>query len=71
MYNQDNHINSLKPHAKHLNCVGSKNCKWLIGLNDNIMGKGNISRTSSIDIMDIVDKRNRNQRSHGKRINRN
>ena len=42
-----------------------------LGLNDNIMGKGNISRTSSIDIMDIVDKRNRNQRSHGKRINRN
>ena len=42
-----------------------------LGLNDNIMGKGNISRTSSINIMDIVDKRKRNLRSHGKRINRN
>ena len=42
-----------------------------LGLNDNIMDKGNISRTSFIDIMDIVDKRNRNQRSLGKRINRN
>ena len=41
------------------------------GLNDNIIGKGNIYRTSSIDIMAIVDKLNRNQRSHGKRINRN
>ena len=42
-----------------------------LGLNDNIMGKGNISRTTSIDIMDIVEKRTRNLRSHGKRVNRN
>ena len=42
-----------------------------LGLNDNIMGKGNISQTSTIDIMDIVDKRQRNHRSHGKRTNRN
>lgn len=35
------------------------------------MGLGNISRTSSINIMDIVSKKLRNKRSHGKRINRN
>ena len=42
-----------------------------IGLNDNIMGQGNISRTSNIDVLDIVSKNLRNKRSHGKRINRN
>ena len=42
-----------------------------LGLNDHIMGLGNISRTASIDIMDIVSKKSRNNRSHGKRINRN
>lgn len=35
------------------------------------MGLGNISRTASIDVMDIVSKTTRNKRSHGKRINRN
>ena len=42
-----------------------------LGLNDHIMGLGNISRTTSIDVMDIVSKTTRNKRSHGKRINRN
>ena len=37
------------------------------GVGDNTMGIGHISRNSSIDIMDIVDNRNRNQRSHSKR----
>ena len=35
------------------------------------MGKGNISQTSSFNILDIVDRIKRNLRSHGKRINRN
>ena len=35
------------------------------------MGLGNISKTTSIDVMDIVSKTTRNKRSHGIRINRN
>lgn len=54
-----------------LNWIKKLQTAYPLGLNDNIMGKGNISRTSSIDIMDIVDKRTRNHRSHGKRVNRN
>ena len=42
-----------------------------LGQNDNTPGQGNISTTSSIDIMNIIDKKQRNNRSHGKRINRN
>ena len=42
-----------------------------LGLNDNIMGQGNISKTSAIDIMHLVSKKLRRRRSHGIRINRN
>lgn len=41
-----------------------------LGLNDKILGQGNISKTH-IDVINIVDKRLRNNRSHGKRKNRN
>ena len=36
-----------------------------LGLNNHIMGLGNISRTTSIDAMDIVSETTRNKRSHG------
>ena len=42
-----------------------------LGLNDNIMGQGSISRSSNINVMNLVIPRKRNKRSHGKRINRN
>lgn len=42
-----------------------------IGLNDNIMGIGNISRTDSVNIFNIISKKLRNKRSHGRRINHN
>ena len=35
------------------------------------MGQGNISRTSSINVMNLISPRKRNKRSHGIRINRN
>lgn len=35
------------------------------------MGIGNISRTNSVNILDIVSKETRKKRSHGRRINRN
>lgn len=37
----------------------------------NIMREGNISKTSSVGTMHIVDKKQRNYKSHGKRNNRN
>lgn len=40
-----------------------------LGLNDNIMGIGNISRTECINILHIVPKTVRENRSHGRRIN--
>ncbi len=42
-----------------------------MGLNDNIMGIGNISRTNSTNILDIVSKQKRNRRSHGRKVNGN
>ena len=57
--------------TSELNWIKKLQTAYPLGLNDNIMGKGNISRTSTIDILDIVDKRKRNNRSHGLRINRN
>ena len=42
-----------------------------LGLNDNIMGIGNVSRTDNINILDIVSKNKRSKRSHGRRVNRN
>ena len=35
------------------------------------MGIGNISRTNSVNILDIVSKTVRKKRSHGRRTNRN
>ena len=35
------------------------------------MGIGNVSKTNSVNILDIVSKPLRNKRSHGRRINRN
>ena len=42
-----------------------------LGLNDNVMGVGNVSRLTNFDIMEISSKKSRNNRSHGRRINRN
>ena len=67
---------SHKQHEKErkvceLSWIKKLQTAYPLGLNDNIMGLGNISTTSNIDIMDIVSKKSRNKRSHGKRINRN
>ena len=42
-----------------------------LGLNDNVMGVGNVSRLTNFNIMEISSKKSRNNRSHGRRINRN
>ena len=52
---------SLK--TSELDWIKKLQTAYPLGLNDNITGKGNISRTSSINIMDIVDRRKRNLRS--------
>ena len=66
---------SHKQHEKErkvceLSWIKKLQMAYPFGLDDNIMGLGNIS-TSNIDIMDIVFKKSRNRRSHGKQINRN
>ena len=42
-----------------------------LGLNDNILHKGNISRDPDIDIFSLFDFSKRKSRSHGKRVNGN
>lgn len=42
-----------------------------LGLNDNIMGQGNISQRASINIMNISSPKLRHRRSHGRRQNYN
>lgn len=54
-----------------LNWIKKLQTVYPLGLNDNIMGIGNISKTNSVNIMDIVSKPLRNKRSHGRRVNRN
>ena len=53
-----------------LNWIKKLQTVYPLGLNDNIMGIGNISRTNSVNILDIVSKTGHN-RSHGRRKNRN
>ena len=54
-----------------LNWIKKLQTVYLLGLNDNIMGIGNISRTDSVAILDIVSETVRKNRSHGRRKNRN
>ena len=42
-----------------------------LGFNDNIYHEGNISRLPDFDVFSLLDIRKRNNRSHGKRKNRN
>jgi hypothetical protein len=42
-----------------------------LGLNDNILGEGNISKNPDIDVFNILSIRKRKRRSHGKRKNHN
>jgi len=66
-------------HKQHEKELKTRELAWIqnlqtaypLGLNDNIMGKGNISRTSTVNAFDIVSKNNRSKRSHGRRVNRN
>ena len=68
-----------KSHKEHEKDLKTHELAWIkklqtaypLGLNDNIMGIGNVSRTSTVNAMDIVSKNKRGKRSHGKRINRN
>ena len=66
-------------HKQHERSRLDSELKWIkqlqtvypLGLNDNVMGVGNVSKLTNINIMEISSKKSRNNRPHGRRINRN
>lgn len=51
--------------------IKSLQTAYPLGLNDNMYQAGNISKDSAINAFKYINKRTRNKRSHGKRINGN